>query len=386
MYTDTFYPQINGVAVSIATLANALAKKGHRVFIQAPRPKDSPDISWFHKNVTLHYVRAVDVRIYPDLRIGTGLPLSLQRIREFQPDIIHIHTPLSLGIEGTLVGKRLGVPLVYTFHTYFMDPDVMRVIGIQNRQVSKLVQAGGWRFNNAFCSLFDAIIAPSEYVSKDLKKHHVRRPIYVCPNMLDESVFDKGAQNKTAPRQLLYVGRLSPEKRVHLLLHALAKLAPEYPDLTLTIIGDGPAKKDLFDLSFELGVNAKIRWYGQVPHHELISARLYHLGDIFTFLSRFETQGLVTLEAMAHGLPVIATASRANREVIGTGGVVLSDTAHEDRTVQQAVRAIRSICQQDLRTLRQKAYAQAELYKAEVLLPRFLTTYQRVLETHQKES
>lgn len=384
MYSDTFYPSINGVAVSISTLATALAENGHHVFLQAPRPKDMPDLSHYHPNITFNFVRAIDARIYPDLRIGTGLPLSLRKIKEFEPDIIHVHTPFSLGIEGMLIAKRLGIPSIYTFHTYFMDPEAMRIIGIRNRQLAKLVQQGGWKFNNVFCSMFDTIIAPSEYVARDLRKHNVPRPVSVCPNMLGDDVFAKPRSQRSKLENLLYVGRLSPEKRVHLLLHALARLKPELPHLQLTIIGDGPSRKDLFDLSFELGVNSSIRWYGQVPHHELIENRHYHVGDLFVFLSRFETQGLVTLEAMAHGLPVIATASKANREVIGKGGFVLPDSDSEEKTIQQAVKAIRKCCQEDLQDMRKRAYDQAEKYRMEALLPCYLETYQKAIT--RKES
>lgn len=386
MYTDTFFPSINGVAVSIATLANALAEEGHHVFIQAPRPKNPVDTSIFHPNVTTNFVRSFDARIYPDLRIATGLPLSLVKIREFNPDVIHVHTPFSLGIEGLLIGKQLGIPLIYTFHTYFMDADAIKIIGIRNNKVTNLIQKGGWRFNNLFCARFDSIIAPSQFVAKDLKKHGVKRPITVCPNMLGDETFAKPTTTRSVLRHLLFVGRLSPEKRVHLLLHTLARLQEDHPELVLDIVGDGIARSDLFDLSFELGISAKVRWHGQIPHHELIKKRFYHQGDLFLFLSRFETQGLVTLEAMAHGLPVIATSSKANREVIGTGGLVLSDTADEEKTVQQAVKTIRKACKGDLPEMRRAAYAQAEKYRVEPLLPLFIDLYTQTKKTFHKET
>jgi 1,2-diacylglycerol 3-alpha-glucosyltransferase len=385
MYTDTFFPSINGVAVSIATLANALAEEGHQVFIQAPRSSKPVDTSIFHPNITTNFVRSFDARIYPDFRIATGLPLSLIKIRQFNPDVIHVHTPFSLGIEGLLIGKRLNVPIIYTFHTYFMDPEAMKIIGIRNTRLASLIQKGGWRFSNLFCAMFDAIIAPSQYVAKDLKKHGVKRPIVVCPNMLGDETFSKPTTARSTLRHIIFVGRLSPEKRVHLLLHTLARLQEDHPELILDIVGDGIARNDLFDLSFELGVSSKIHWHGQIPHHELISRRFYHVGDLFLFLSRFETQGLVTLEAMAHGLPVIATASTANREVIGTGGIVLTDTPDEEKTVQQAVRAIRKACEGDLSQMRNDAYSQAEKYRVQPLLPLFTELYQETHKNFQKD-
>lgn len=385
MYTDTFFPSINGVAVSIATLANALAEEGHQVFIQAPRPTKPVDTSIFHPNITTNFVRSFDARIYPDFRIATGLPLSLSKIRQFNPDVIHVHTPFSLGIEGLLISKRLGVPVIYTFHTYFMDADAMKIIGIRNTRLANLIQKGGWRFSNLFCAMFDTIIAPSQFVAKDLHKHGVKRPIVVCPNMLGDETYAKPTSTRSIIKHLLFVGRLSPEKRVHLLLHTLARLQEDHPELILDIVGDGIARNDLFDLSFELGISSKIRWHGQIPHHELMSRRFYHQGDLFLFLSRFETQGLVTLEAMAHGLPVIATSSKANREVIGSGGLVLSDTADEEKTVQQAVRTIKKACQGDLPEMRRAAFAQAEKYRVKPLLPLFTELYEQTYKNFRKD-
>ncbi len=386
MYTDTFFPSTNGVAVSITTLANALAQAGHEVFIQAPKPWKPFDPTLLHPNITTNFVRSFDARIYPDFRIATGLPLSLAKIRKFEPDVIHVHTPFSLGIEGLLIGKRLNVPVVFTFHTYYTDADAVKVIGIKNDRIAQIIQKGGWRFNKLFCAMFDGIIAPSNYVARDLQKHGIRGPIAVCPNMLDNHTFDKPKNGKTNIERLLYVGRLSPEKRIHLVLHTLARLQKSHPQLSLDIVGDGLARNDLFDLSFDLGINAKIRWHGQIPHHELIQKRFYQNGDLFVFLSRYETQGLVTLEAMAHGLPVVATASKATKEIIGTAGFALSDTADEEKTVRQATKAVAQACKNDLSQMRLQSFSQAEKYRIEPLLPLFLETYEAIHKKSAKES
>jgi 1,2-diacylglycerol 3-alpha-glucosyltransferase len=379
MYTDAFYPVVSGVATAVLILANALAEAGHQVFVQAPSPKHEADLSFLHPNVTVKYVRAIDIVIYPDFRLGTSLPLSLSDIRDFNPDLIHVHTPLSVGLEGILVSKRLKIPLIQTFHTYFMDEETFKLIGIRNAQLGRIISRGGWRLNRVLSRLCDATIAPTEFVAADLREHGTPEPIVVCPNLLSENAYAKQTRRNQQVRSFLYVGRLSPEKRVDLLLRSFALARQKLPDTELIIVGDGPERQALFDLSLKLKISSHVRWFGKIPHHDLIEQRLYHLGDVFVTLSRFETFGYTTLEAMAHQLPVIALASRANTEVIGKAGFLIPDTANREAAVTAAAKKMVAVGQKDLEPLRQKAYEQAQKYSPRHLLPAYEKVYRDVL-------
>jgi len=385
MYTDSFYPSINGVSTAIVNLATTLANAGHDIFIQAPRFPEELDLSFLPANIEVHFVKSIPIKVYPDNRIGSGLPLSLQAIRRFKPDIIHIHTPASIGIEGTLIAKALRIPAVNTFHTYFMSEDIIRIVGINNQQLLKLIQRGGWRFNASFCNRFDGLITPTNSVAEDLKKHGVNKPIFVASNILDESVYAPRTDppnNKLT--KLLYVGRLSKEKRIDLTLYALAELLKVDPDYELILIGDGPERHRLFDLSVELGIAQAVTWYGSVNHAKLIDEHLYHLGDIFVVSSKFETQGLSTLEAMAHGLPVVAIRSDANSEVIGQGGVVVPNWNDQERLVKALAKAIISINDNSQQPYHELAYQQALKFSRSALLNTYTSIYQEVIESSGK--
>lgn len=385
MYTDSFFPYVSGVSTAVTILANALADAGHEIYIQAPRPKEAADLSFLHPRIVVKYVSSIDVVIYPDFRLGTRLPLFMNDIKDFAPDLIHVHTPLSVGLEGVLVSKRLKVPLVQTFHTYFMDKDALKNLGIRNEQLATLIAKGGWRFNRVLSGLCDATIAPTRYVAEDLMRHRTPGPVYICPNMLAEDVYAKQPRRNHKAKTLLFVGRLSPEKRINLLIEAYAAAREKIPDLDLAIIGDGPERQRLFDLSLSLGISNGIRWYGKIQHQDLIGQRFYHEGDVFVTLSRFETYGYTTLEAMAHQLPVIALASKANTEVVGKAGFLVPDTTDEKKAVDAIAKKIVLVCGKDLSELRQRAYEQAMEYHPHNLLPLYEQIYEDAINHYAEK-
>lgn len=383
MYTDAFYPFPSGVSTSVLALAEALAQQNHHVYIQAPAPKKPTDLSFLHPNIQVQFVNAIDIMIYPDFRLAARLPLFVNNIREFNPDVIHIHTPMSLGLEGILVGKRLKIPLVQTFHTYYMDEDNFRLVGIYNKQLAQILKSGGWKLFQALSRTFPVTTAPTQFVAKDLKKHKTPGKIMICPNILPDDHYALHPHPQPRAERFLYVGRLSPEKRVDLLLEAFALHHQAHPTSKLIIIGDGPHRPELTDLAFDLGIPAAIQWYGKIPHAELIRHRLYHLGDVFITPSRYETFGYTTLEAMAHQVPVIALASRANTEIIGDTGWLLRDTTDPGRAVKGLARLMDEAVTADLNSMRKRAYERAKLYDPAHCLSSYLAAYETAIASYQ---
>lgn len=386
-YTDSFYPHVSGVSTAVFNLAENLAKRGHLIFIQAPEPKAGCVIPRFHKNIQVDYRPAVDLKIYPDYRLGSALPFSLKKIRQFDPDIIHIHTPLTFGFQGILTAKALSKPIIQTFHTYFMDTDAIKIVGIKNKRIARIVEQGGWKFHRLFSSFFSCTIAPTKFVAKDLKIEKTPGKIVICPNILDESVYQtaKIIDKKTLPK-LIYVGRLSAEKRVDLLIKTLAELKKKDLLFELIVVGDGPIRESLFSESFKLGVASQIKWLGSIPHRDLVAKNIYQNGDIFFTLSRFETFGYTTVEAMAQGLPVLAQSSRVNKEIIGQGGVLLPDTKSEDKTIKSAVNILSNYLEYDWNSLAKKAHQEAEKYHPKNLITIYEKIYQDNFEQYQNST
>lgn len=380
MYTDAFYPFASGVTTAVIELANMMAEAGHDIFIQAPRPKESVDLSFLHPRIHVHYVRAIDVVIYPDFRLSTNIPLFLKEIRAFQPDLIHVHTPLSIGLEGTLIAKRLRIPLIQTFHTYHMDHENLKMMGINNERIGPLFEKGGWKAMTALTRLYDATFVPSKSVQKDLIEHNCPGEIILTPNILSESALHRYPKTRRQPRNFIYIARQSFEKRIDLLLRAFALMHQQVPDLTLHLVGSGPAQTELFALSLKLGIGPSVRWYGRVAHDELLKEKYYQKGEIFLTASRYETFGYTTLEALAQGLPVVAIDHRANKEIIGPAGWVVDDAVDETLLIRRLARAGLKALEADQNEMHRLAFEQADTYSAAKLLPVYEAAYQAVLD------
>jgi 1,2-diacylglycerol 3-alpha-glucosyltransferase len=379
MYTDAFHPFSSGVTTAVIASANMLASGGHQVFIQAPRPKNPVDLSFLHANVQVHFVRAIDVVIYKDFRLGTSIPLFLKEIKAFQPEIIHVHTPGPVGLEGTMVAKRLKLPCVQTFHTYYTDPDNLRMFGLSNQSIGQLYEQGSWKALKALTRFYAATFTPSEYVKNDLLEHTFPGKIIVTPNVLSSHAVAPPLKTRRKPTRFIYVARQSPEKRIDLLLRTFAKLVTKNPEFELHLIGDGPAQDDLFHLSQQLKIGQHIRWYGRIPHDDLMRDHLYQNGDIFLSASRYETFGYTTLEAIAQGLPVVTVDFRANAEIVGDAGWLIQNTEDEELFIRRLAKAAWDASQSDINTVRTHAKHQAQKYTAEYLLPIYEAAYQTVL-------
>lgn len=381
MFTDAFFPFASGVTTAVIELANMMAEAGHDIFIQAPRPKEPVDLSFLHPRVHVHYVRAIDVVMYPDFRLSTSIPLFLKEIRAFKPDLIHVHTPLSIGLEGTLIAKRLKLPVVQTFHTYHMDHENLKMMGINNERIGPLFEKGGWKAMNALARLYDATFVPTESVKNDLIEHNCPGEILLTPNILSQSALHRFPKTRRQPKNFIYVARQSFEKRIDLLLRAFALMHQQDPDLILHLIGSGPAQTELFALSLKLGIGPNIRWYGRIPHDDLLKEKHYQKGEIFLTASRYETFGYTTLEALAQGLPVVAIDYRANKEIVGPAGWLVSDTDDETLLVRRLARAALKALEADHTEMHAQAYEQAQKYTPAKLLPVYEAVYQSVLKS-----
>lgn len=327
LFTDGYLPQINGVATSVEELQDSLTIRDHKVYIVAPRfPK--------YKDKAPNIFRLKSFRLYknPELRLSYMFPDKIfQKVLKVDFDIIHGFSGGSIPSLGLALAKFKKIPYVFTYNTrlnhythYFLGGKVLRP-----KAVEKIVEL--------YCNVCDHVIAPAEYVKDELIEFGVKKPITVIPNGVNTKVFKP--ENKDYLRKklgllekdkiVLYVGRLAKEKSIDFLLKSFARLQSSHaragggqaklnrPNTYFVIVGDGPERKNLEDLSTKLGVNEKTIFLGATPHFDL--AKIYNGGDIFIFASSTETQGLVVPEAMACGLPVLTIEDKVFRQFIDDG-------------------------------------------------------------------
>jgi glycosyltransferase involved in cell wall biosynthesis len=329
--SDVYFPRINGVSTSIHTFRTDLATLGVMTTLVAPAyPAGKPATD----DARILRVRSGAVPRDPeDRRMQRGAlraTLASPALRDVE--LVHIQTPFVAHYAGTYAARRLGVPVIATYHTFFEEylhhylPVLPRAWG---RAVART-------FTRSQCAAVDALVAPSEPMREALLGYGVATPIHVLPTGLPADRTREGNGARFRERHgieagrpvLLFVGRVAHEKNIEFLVRMHAQLLRVRPDALLVIAGEGPAREALTQLAQRLGIADNVRFIGYLDRDtELLDC--YAAGDLFVFASRTETQGLVLLEAMAQGTPVVSTAELGTRSILtaGSGGVVLPESA-----------------------------------------------------------
>jgi 1,2-diacylglycerol 3-alpha-glucosyltransferase len=326
--SDVYFPRVNGVSTSIKTFIAQLGELGHQVDLIAP--------SYGTYNVADSFVKRVPAReIYFDpedrlMKYGETLKL-LPELEAAQYDLIHIHTPFVAHYLGLKLAKLLNIPCVETYHTFFED-----YLHHYLPWIPKGMARGLARFiSKKQCNAVDAIVAPSQPMLDVLREYGVSVKAEVIPTGLQESSFaeaDSSAFRKkfSIPQKrpmLLYVGRVAYEKNIDFLLDMTRSLIARFPDVLLVITGEGPAEKHLHERVAKLHLIENVRFLGYLDRNTELNA-CYRAADVFVFASKSETQGLVLLEAMAQGTPVVAIAELGTASILveGEGALIAPDS------------------------------------------------------------
>lgn len=311
MFTDSYLPSHDGVAVSVFETAKQLQELGHQVFIVAPRYPHHKD----PKNV----YRVFSVRLYtqPEIRVGLEIPQrNLFKVASIDFDIIHGHSGGPISFLGLQIALLRDIPFVETYHTLWRH--YRHYFPLRRLLNPRILQ----RASLLFSKEYDALIAPTAKVKHDLRRYGVKKPIYIVPTGIDIQKFHKPAskflqrQLKLAPdkRIILTVGRLEKEKSHDFLIESFAKVHNNCPQAVMVIVGEGGDEQKLRNLAHTLHVSDHIFFAGTFNHQDMPA--IYASAEIFIFASKTETQGLVIIEALAAGLPVIAVADTALTDVV----------------------------------------------------------------------
>lgn len=333
LFTDTFYPKIDGVVVSITSLVERLAPRGTHFLVFCPNYHMAVRHS-FPAGTKIVRLPSLPLPHYRDFRFVFPLiKRCLCESRRFDAELVHIHSYANLGFVGASVARRLGVPLVGTYHTLaaeftrYLSP--VTLLGLDRmlshfptsrptlpRQRWNPVKSAIWRETVRLFNRCDAVVAPSKLTARELHERGLRAPLYSISNGIDLSLFPYKPRRVWGAR-LIHVGRISFEKRVDIVIQAFARIRHTLPQATLTVVGSGPALAGLRVLAERLGMGDSVRFVGFVAHHEL--SPLYQHHDLFLTASPMETQGVVLLESMSCGLPVIGIDRAAIPDLVRDG-------------------------------------------------------------------
>ncbi len=329
MVSDVYFPRVNGVSTSIQTFRGDLMAMAHRVVLVAPcypgaaTRDDGEAVIHIHSRAV---PRDPEDRMFSRGRLLALLP-QLQRERF---DVVHVQTPFVAHYAGIAIARRLGLPVVESYHTYFEHYLHHYVPALPTRLLQSLAR----RFTVAQCRQVDAVISPSRQMAEALRAYGVETPIEVLPTGLPQDRFVLGDRERfrarhgiAAARPLaLFVGRVAHEKNIDFLVRMLDSLRAEVPEVLLVIAGEGPAEQHLRALVAARRLEANVLFLGYLERGSELRD-CYRAADVFVFASRTETQGLVLLEAMAQGTPVVSTAVMGTADVLrdARGAVVVPE-------------------------------------------------------------
>lgn len=374
MFTNTYLPFTNGITRSIITFRQSLEQTlGHNVFVFAQAADDYQDQEPF-------------VFRYPSLEIPfQKYPLTIPVSRfasrllpSLKLDVIHAHHPAPMGAEAARHARELGVPLVFTHHTHYQEYG--HYIGLPQETTKRVIES--WIAD--YMGQCQHIVVPSESIRQMIEQTYgIHQRLTVIPTGIDATPYQNadgrglrqqhGWQDETV---LISVGRLAEEKNWPVLLEAAQQLFAQQEGLRLVLLGDGPARADLEALADELAIADRVTFMGNVPFADIPT--YLKAADLFCFASTTETQGLVTLEAMAAGLPVVAVDAPGTSDIVSHEADGLL-TANSSTAVAQAIQRLLAD-EQLYQQIKQGAAQKVTQFDADLLAKKLVSVYEQAKE------
>jgi glycosyltransferase involved in cell wall biosynthesis len=377
-FTNFYHPVVNGVVHSVSLYRDALTRLGHNVFVFAQQVPDHEDDEPF-------IFRYPTIPLPTQTEISAVVPISRSIDRllpSLKLDVIHTHHPFLLGQVAVDKSEELGVPLVFTFHTRYRD--YSHYFPLPQEFVQDFIKTAIDSWLGEFMENCHHVIVPSGSMLKVLEEGYgLTERVTAIPTGIDTEPYISA--DREAVRQemgwgddtvLITVGRLAAEKNMTVLLDAAAQVIETFPQLRVVLVGDGQDKSKLEEHAAELGIANRVEFTGSVPFERIPG--LLKAADVFGFASVTETQGMVTMEALAAGLPVAAVEASGTRDVI-TDGVDGILTENDPAALAGAIRSILEDPDR-VRSFREAALRKAESFDIDYLATRVVDVYRQAIE------
>ncbi|MCD1295339.1 glycosyltransferase family 4 protein [Methanocella sp. CWC-04] len=317
VFTDTFFPQVNGVVNAVRNFNKTLTKKGHEIQVFTSGKK--PGVSTLD-GAEIHRYRAFTFIPYPEFEYSIDFINPTGDALKFKPEIVHAHTPFIMGFCAWRTAKKLKSPLVGTFHTP-IDGYVM-YIAKRSKLLQKILGKIAKTYQDWFYNKCDVIVVParSAAIYIDIKG----KEIFPVSNGVDLSRYGPEGRQEFRDRYglgngpvILHGGRLSFEKRIDYVIKAMPIILKNVPDAKLLIVGSGPARKSLEQTAEERGVESSVVFTGYISDEEFPKA--FAAADVLALNSPVETQSLIVIEALATGIPVVGADAGAIPDAVVPG-------------------------------------------------------------------
>lgn len=385
--SDVYFPRVNGVSTSIQTFSRELAKRGHECHLIAP-DYGKPEIEGPHEPKLIR-VPSWKVPFDPEDRFmaPSKLRALMPRLEAEGYDVLHIQTPFLAHKLGVEIGRKLGLPVVESYHTFF-EEYLHHYLPLVPRALSRRFAR---HFSRRQCNEVDAVVVPSRAMEEALRDYGVEKPLEKIPTGLRLEDL-RGGNGQTfrdrfripAERPTItHIGRVAFEKNIDFLLRVLSRVVKEVPDVLMVIAGEGPALESLRHQVVELNLQDHVLFVGYLDRAtELLDC--YRAADAFVFASRTETQGLVLLEAMALSVPVVSTAVMGTKDILEPGlGALVAEEDLGDFTAKVVQLLVNP--EQRCRLRREARDYVASRWEAGQMALRLEALYQRLLALSRPE-
>ncbi|WP_050635231.1 glycosyltransferase [Candidatus Stoquefichus sp. SB1] len=385
LFSDTYLPDINGVATSTHILKKELKKHGHHVLVVTTMlPHDSD-----YQDDDTHVLRlpGLDLKSLYGYRASNIYSFKgMKELKDFQPDIIHIQTEFGIGIFGKIAGEILNIPVCYTYHTMWADyshyiaPGNIKAV---DQAAKKIIE----KISKIYGDSCSELIVPSQKTADALREYGISNSINVIPTGLELDKFSIANKNQEMMNDIIhqyhlqnkfvvtFLGRVAPEKSIDLLIEAMYEIVQYKKNICMMIVGGGPQIEELEEMVHQYGLDQYIYFTG--PKESEFVPSFYHVSDLFVSASITETQGLTFIEAMASGIPVLARYDKNLEGVIidGRNGYFFNDKV-------DLVQKIIQLSKQSLKQLTKNALEDAKQYSSENFYQKIMKTYHKALAKH----
>ncbi len=362
LFTETFVPKVDGIVTRLKYTVEYLVRLGDQVVVFAP-DGGIPE----YKGAEIYGISGFPLPLYPELKLAVPHPGIGAKLEEFRPDIVHIVNPAVLGLGGLFFAKAMKLPLIASYHTHL--PKYLQHYGLG------FLEGTMWELIKTAHNSASLNLCTSTAMVEELKKHGVevvdlwQRGVdteQFHPRFRSEAMRERLTQGHPQDRLLLYVGRLSAEKEIQRILPVLQAI----PGARLALVGDGPYRSELE----QIFMGSPTHFVGYLQGDDLASA--FASSDVFLFPSRTETLGLVLLEAMAAGCPVVAANAGGIPDIVtdGINGFLFDPEAEEG-----LITATKMLLGQDNAELRARARSEAEKWSWAAATTQLQNYYDKVI-------
>jgi glycosyltransferase involved in cell wall biosynthesis len=391
IFSNAYRPTISGVVTSVCLFRQGLLERGQDVHVF------TPEVSGYEDDEPYIYRLPVLLDLTTSYDLALALPLKrpmLKTIKGIKPHLIHSQHPVLVGDLAARYAQELDLPLVFTFHTRYKEL-VRHYVGgsrIHDARSPLLADWVGDVARDVVQNYLDQcvhVIVPSSSIQRMLhSEYEVRIPVTVLPTPIDRARFTHPDPQRVrrqyglgGKRVLLYLGRIAPEKDIDFMIRAFARVAAQRSDTVLLIVGKGPHVESLQELAEDLRLQDRVQFAGVVPYEDV--PNYMAAADLFVFTSRAETQGLVLLESMAAGTPVIATHGAGADDVLEDSGAGMLVRANERVFADAVLTALAD--RGRLESMRRAAIEVSQRYSVGAATERLIRLYEQVANgSHHK--